>query len=247
MSLLPKSSSDKKDDYFIKKALEKVFNNCYRQWDNNEISIFIKNLINESQNTIKEAEESILDEIFIVLKMYGVKHPLFIKHRKEIDECRRKHSNRSYDRDKETNDNLFNNDKNRISKALIKAVKEDVSLKESIFEAVKKKITDNQYDESSILFEFFQNADDCVNHLAICNRKIDDQNKTFIVNIKETQIVISEIPLRRGIKKTALIVFWCSGGHAVIKALMKDHTAGSEENARKMLQKIRDEFFFAGK
>ena len=191
MSLLPKSSSDKKDDYFIKKALEKVFNNCYRQWDNNEISRFIQNLINESQNTIKEAEESILDEIFIVLKMYGVKHPLFIKHRKEIDECRRKHSNRSYDRDKETNDNLFNNDKNRISKALIKAVKEDVSLKESIFEAVKKKITDNQYDESSILFEFFQNADDCVNHLAICNRKIDDQNKTFIVNIKETQIVIS--------------------------------------------------------
>lgn len=64
---------------------------------------------------------------------------------------------------------------------------------------------------------------------------------------EETQIVISEIPLRRGIKKTALVVFWCSGGHAVIKALMKDHTAGSEENARKMLQKIRDEFFFAGK
>ena len=191
MSLLPKSSSDKKDDTFIKNALEKVFHNCYRQWDNSEISRFIQNLINENQNTIKEAEESILDEIFIVLKMYGVKHPLFIKYRKELDESRRKHSNKSYARDKDVNDNLFNNEKNRISKALIKAVKEDEGLKESIFEAVKTKITQKQYDESSILFEFFQNADDCVNHLAICDRQLDEQNKTFTVNVSESQIIIS--------------------------------------------------------
>ena len=191
MSLLPKSSSDKKDDTFIKRALEKVFNNCYKQWNNNEISRFLQNLINESQNTIKEAEESILDEIFIVLKMYGVKHPLFIKYRKELDESRRKHSNKSYSRDEDENDDSFNKDKNQITKELIKAVKEDEGLKESIFEAVKKKIAQNQYDESSILFEFFQNADDCVNHLAICNRQPDKQNKTFYINVKESQIVIS--------------------------------------------------------
>lgn len=63
----------------------------------------------------------------------------------------------------------------------------------------------------------------------------------------KTQVVISEIPLGRGIKKTTLVVFWCSGGHVGIKMLMKDHSAGSEENARKMLQKIKDEFFFSGK
>lgn len=62
---------------------------------------------------------------------------------------------------------------------------------------------------------------------------------------EETQVVIGKISLGRGIKKTALVVFWCSGGHVGIKMLMKDHAAGSEENARKMLQKIKDEFFLA--
>ena len=191
MSLLPKASIDKKDDIFIRRAIERIFKQCYRQWLDNEISRFLSNLINESQNTIKEAEESILEDVFTVLRTYGVRNKTFIKYSNERAECKRKHSNKSYSRNQAENDKLYYAEKNRISSLLMEAVKKDEELKNDIFNSVKRKIIQSQYDQSSVLFEFFQNADDSVNDLFNCNKEIDEKNKSFIVHVSEPEIIIS--------------------------------------------------------
>lgn len=191
MSLLPKSKEEKKDDSFVITAINRVFNRCYKQYSHEEISRFINNIINESQNTIKEAEEIILEEAFVVLQMLGVKHPVFIKYRNARQESKRKRSNTTYDRDKRINNEKYFEDKEKIEIGLKNEVTTNKDLQKNIFESVKKKITQHQYNKSSVLFEFFQNADDSVNDLVLCERELNEDNKTFSVIVGEREITIS--------------------------------------------------------
>ena len=106
---------------------------------------------NPSQVTIDGAQKRIQADVFATLRMLNVKHEIF----KEFDN--------------EYNDICYYGEKNKnadtLRKELIDEIKCSEDLRNDIFNKVCEKIRQNQYSPNSILFELFQNADDCVEDL----------------------------------------------------------------------------------
>lgn len=70
---------------------------------------------------------------------------------------------------------------NELLDKLLNLVKSDEDVQNKIFNRVKKTVQQNQYSVSSIIFELFQNADDCVNDFQLNNREIKDSQRRFVV------------------------------------------------------------------
>lgn len=73
-----------------------------------------------------------------------------------------------------------NNDtQNKLLSQLRELVKNDADVQNEIFNRVKKTVQQNQYSVTSIIFELFQNADDCVNDYEVNNHEISDEQRRF--------------------------------------------------------------------
>lgn len=112
---------------------------------------------NPSQATIDGAQKRIQADVFATLRMLNVKHEKF----KEFDN--------------KYNDICFydqgNANADDLRKQLIAEIKSSKDLRDDIFNKVSEKISQNQYSPQSILFELFQNADDCVEDLAVAGQE----------------------------------------------------------------------------
>lgn len=185
---LNKIPSDVKvsDDY-AKNLIHLIFENVYFQnseKSSTEIERLFENFCNSSQRTIEGTKERIFDDLFGILPSLSVKHPIFEKLNYELTECYDKKTAKTYNEEK------FAIERANIIHRLIEELSKSQELEDAIFTAVKQKVHLNQYMPENVLFELFQNADDCVNDLVICKKKLTDQNKKFIVEIKNNKIVV---------------------------------------------------------
>lgn len=169
-------SSGKKVDESIKKLIEIILLNIYKI----NIKFYkVQNLLRElfelldniGQYTIKAAQKHISREIFATLKFLNVKHPKYKRLSNEM--------NRLDNEDDESD--TYSRKEWDLRKEMMKTIEEDAELQRYIFERVQAKIEQHQYFRSSILFELFQNADDCVNDYQIApdedKQKIAEQRK----------------------------------------------------------------------
>ena len=71
---------------------------------------------------------------------------------------------------------------NKLLDELRDFVKSDEEVQNEIFDRVQRTVKQNQYSVLSIIFELFQNADDCVNDFEINDLEIASEQRRFIVN-----------------------------------------------------------------
>ncbi len=178
----------KVSDEYAKNLIHLIFKHVYFQ--NSESSIIeierlFENFCNSSQRTIEGTKERIFDDLFGILPSLSVKNPIFEKLNYELTECYDKKTAKTYDEQK------FAIERASIIHRLIDELSKSKELEEAIFTAVKQKVHLNQYMPENVLFELFQNADDCVNDLVLCKKKIIEQNKKFIVKINNNKLVVS--------------------------------------------------------
>lgn len=186
---LNKIPSDAKvsDDY-AKNLIHLIFKHVYFQdSETSEIEIerLFENFCNSSQRTIEGTKERIFDDLFGILPSLSVKNPTFEKLNYELTECYDKKTAKTYDEQK------FAIERASIIHRLIEELAKSEELEEAIFTAVKQKVHLNQYMPENVLFELFQNADDCVNDLVICKKTLKEPNKKFIVKIINNKLIVS--------------------------------------------------------
>ncbi len=174
------------DDY-AKNLIRLIFKEVYfQQSAKSEIEIerLFENFCNSSQRTIEGTKERIFDDLFGILPSLSVKNPVFESLNYELTECYDKKTAKTYDEQK------FAIERASIIRRLIDELSKSEELEEAIFSAVKQKVHLNQYMPENVLFELFQNADDCVNDLVICRKKINEQNKKFIVKFEGNKLSV---------------------------------------------------------
>ncbi len=186
---LNKIPSDAKvsDDY-AQKLIYQILKEVYFQTSEKaaiEINRLFENFCNSSQRTIEGTKERIFDDLFGILPSLSVKNPIFEKLNYELTECYDKKTAKTYD------DQKFALERSRIVQCLINELSKSKELEEAIFTAVKQKVKLNQYMPENVLFELFQNADDCVNDLYICHKTISNQNRKFIIKLQNNEITVS--------------------------------------------------------
>ncbi|WP_041917831.1 sacsin N-terminal ATP-binding-like domain-containing protein [Fibrobacter succinogenes] len=114
---------------------------------------FFKLIDETSQYTIKAAQKHIRREIFSTLHFLNVKHKEYKRLNNEINRLDNKDENSESESQKEWD----------LRNEMLETVIREPDLQRYIFDRVCHKIKEHQYFSSSILFELFQNADDCVN------------------------------------------------------------------------------------
>lgn len=175
------------DDY-AKNLIHLIFKHVYFQTSEKsgtEIERLFENFCNSSQRTIEGTKERIFDDLFGILPSLSVKNPIFEKLNYELTECYDKKTAKTFDEQK------FAIERASIIHKLIDELSKSKELEDAIFTAVKQKVHLNQYMPENVLFELFQNADDCVNDLVVCKKKLSDQNKKFIIKIVNNKIIVS--------------------------------------------------------
>ena len=173
---LLKSSGEFVDES-IKKLIKILLWNIYKidtGHARNLLQELFNLLDNIGQYTIKAAQKHISREIFATLKFLNVKHPKYKRLSNEMncldneDDESETYSRREWD----------------LRKEMMKTIEEDTDLQRYIFERVQYKIEQHQYFRSSILFELFQNADDCVNDYQIAS----DEDKQKIAEKRKFEV-----------------------------------------------------------
>ena len=173
---LLKSSGEVVDES-IKKLIELLLQNIYKidvGRARNLLYELFKLLNNIGQYTIKAAQKHISREIFATLKFLNVKHPEYKRLSNEMNRL-------------DNEDDEFDASSRRewdLRKEMMKTIEEDAELQRYIFGRVQTKIEQHQYFRSSILFELFQNADDCVNDYQIA----PDEEKEKIAEKRKFEV-----------------------------------------------------------
>lgn len=139
-----------------------------------------ENFANSDQKTIDMVQKQVVEELIPKLRELKVENPsvdaLFLKY-----------------------DERWNNEIAGSGNRKVYAVKDEIlelsnrlftqsNFAEDIFEAVQAKMGIYQYDQRSVLFELFQNADDAVEELI--EMGLEPKNKEFLVNYSNNNLAV---------------------------------------------------------
>lgn len=183
VSLINTTSKVKDLDNKLEKLISLVWKYGYKQDNEAEFNKMIRNFKESNQNTIKTAQLFMFENLLLHLKDLNLQHPFF----KEIfNEYTNSLNEKSRKENVKEEDHIFVAKKNELSQKLIKYItSEEVEaayFTEDIFNCVVKKINQAQYDQSRILFELLQNADDAVNDLFHHKEEINERTKFIVVD-----------------------------------------------------------------
>ena len=183
ISLINTTSKVKDLDNKLEKLISLVWKYGYKQDNEAEFNKMIRNFKESNQNTIKTAQLFMFENLLLHLKDLNLQHPFF----KEIfNEYTNSLNEKSRKENVKEEDHIFVAKKNELSQKLIKYItSEEVEAEyftEDIFNCVVKKINQAQYDQSRILFELLQNADDAVNDLFHHKEEINERTKFIVVD-----------------------------------------------------------------
>ncbi len=190
MSLVTIPDDVNKSDDFIKEVITALLKNCYGQ-PSSEVERMINAFENTNQNTIEATARDLLRGMKYILRSLNVQNSVFKEYEKEFAKIDDNEIIHQYDNDDNKNELIANLERDKLSKQLIEKIEYDGQLQTDIFAAIWNKVDINQYYEDSVLFEFFQNADDCVNDLVNCNIELEQKNKQFFVTTSSSLITIS--------------------------------------------------------
>ncbi len=190
----------------IEKLIWLVWKRGYRQESEAEFNKMLNNFKESNQNTIKTAQLFMFENLILHLKDLNLNNPFF----KEIF---KDYTNLLNEKTRKDNakESFFDyvQKKDNISKRLINFItSNDIEAEyfvEEIYDCVVKKINQAKYDQSRILFELLQNADDAVKDLAENGENIkdrttfevtdhyDEQNNYSAIHISHFGRLINEI------------------------------------------------------
>ena len=162
----------------LKNAIQYVYKAGYYQ--RQLLDDFYEKLLVSEQASIECTKRGIFKEIFGTLKILKLKE----------------YFSKEFDDYNEANFSEHNNDKQIISDLQKKICdKENPAIKEKILSAVRKNLSDNQYDSTRILYELLQNADDAVGQQIDLLEKTGKDSKEvirdFIIEKKSDTFIIS--------------------------------------------------------
>lgn len=170
-------------DNKLENLISLIWKQGYKQRSEAEFKKMLRNFKESNQNTIKTAQLFMFENLILHLKDLNLNNPFFKEIFKEytnlLDEKTRKENT-------EEEFHKYIEKKNILSQKLIDYItSEKVEadyLTEDIFNCVIRKINQAQYDQSRILFELLQNADDSVNDLVLYGEDIKGRTKFIVVD-----------------------------------------------------------------
>lgn len=182
--LIDTTQKIKNIDEKIEKLIFSVWKEIYQQTSEAEFNKMIHNFKESNQNTIKTAQLFMFENLIIHLKDLNLSHPFFKHIFKEYnnllnEKARKENAGEEFPEYVKKKDNL--------SKKLIEFITSDEVeadyFVEEIFDCVVKKIDQAKYDQSRILFELLQNADDAVKDLAENGESIEGRTKFEVIDV----------------------------------------------------------------
>jgi hypothetical protein len=194
-------------DEKLEKLIWLIWKKGYKQESEAEFNKMLHNFKETNQNTIKTAQLFMFENLLLHLKDLNLSNILFKEIFKEYnnllnEKARRENSNDTFADYNKQRDNLSqflidlitdnllkNKDKwvqNNIAKKILDLIDiEDydaVIFREEIFKCVVNKIDQAKYDQSRILFELLQNADDAVKDLIENGESIKGRTKFEVID-----------------------------------------------------------------
>lgn len=169
----------------LKTLIRLILKKAYFQHDEAEIQRVLNTISQSNEYSVKATSIQIMDEIFGLFKQLGLNTDesvkSFTKEERELSRGKAtgKLSSEEYASEKEK----------LIQKlqSLIEGTEEiNIAFQKTLHNAVMTKISDNQYDENSVLFELLQNADDAVKDIISTEPKT-----TFEVEFEKNSIIVS--------------------------------------------------------
>lgn len=165
-------------DEKIEKLIFSVWKEIYQQTSVAEFNKMIHNFKETNQNTIKTAQLFMFENLIIHLKDLNLNNSFFKVIFKEYnnllnEKARKENSGEKFPEYSELKDELS---KRLIDFITSEELEADYFVEE-IFNCVVKKIDQAKYDQSRILFELLQNADDAVNDLAENGESIEGRTR----------------------------------------------------------------------
>ncbi len=151
-----KGRTNKDLDKYVRELIHHVFVNCYFHFNAENVDSIISGFLKSDQNKIDETANYIQRILFE--KLYNLKLN---------DEAFKQLYDKNFDLDSLTNKlSLAEKDKaaRELNQELISYLKTP-DFQTKVLKAVVVEITHQKYKSTSVLFELFQNADDCVNDL----------------------------------------------------------------------------------
>lgn len=157
VSLAKIQEHDNDIDSKLKNFIKIVLNKAYFQSGDSEINRVLNTISNDSEYSVKAVSIQILDDVFGLFKQLKLQSNEDIKSlsKQERELSREKATGKISDED-------YIKQKNELISQIQAKFENDENFKKAIRQAVIEKISENQYDEKSVMFELFQNADDAV-------------------------------------------------------------------------------------
>lgn len=176
-------------DKKLQDLISLVLKNAYFQRDDEEIQKLLRCFTQSDQITIQVAQNYIFEHIDYILKEYGIKNKPFIDLQDQLKQLSAQEAKDNLNEKDQENNQIK---KQELKQEFIEKLKEDEIFQEDIHNAVVKKIRDQQYTVSSILFELLQNADDSVNDLVLCKEDVSNRKRIEIqTNETDKKILFS--------------------------------------------------------
>ena len=160
-----------------------IWKKGYHQTSKAEFNKMIQNFKESNQNTIKTAQLFMFENLILHLKDLNLNHPFFKEIFKDYQNLLNEKARK--DNSKEPFPEYISR-KDELSQKLINYItSDDIETDyfvEDIFNCVVKKIDQAKYDQSRILFELLQNADDAVNDLVENGESIKGRTKFEVID-----------------------------------------------------------------
>ena len=182
--LIDTTQKIKNIDEKIEKLTLSVWKEIYQQSSEAEFNKMIHNFKESNQNTIKTAQLFMFENLIIHLKDLNLSHHFFKHIFKEYnnllnEKARKENAGEEFPEYVKKKDNLS---KKMIEFITSDEVESDYFVEE-IFDCVVKKIDQAKYDQTRILFELLQNADDAVKDLAENGESIEGRTKFEVIDV----------------------------------------------------------------
>lgn len=168
-------------DEKLKVLIQLILEKGYFQRNVDEIHRVLNTISQANEYSVKATSIQIMDEIFGLFKQLGLNTEGTVKTftQKERELSRGKATGK-------LTPTQYADEKASLVGELQELIETDVTFQKTLHQAVMNKISDNQYDENSVLFELLQNADDALKDI------IKTKPKTsFDVNVAGNKITVS--------------------------------------------------------
>lgn len=166
-------------DEKLKNLIQLVLEKGYFQHNIEDIRQVLSTIVQANKYSVKATSIQIMDEIFGLFKQLGLNTEETVKAftQKERELSRNKATGK-------LSNSQYAEERELLIVELQELIEKDSAFQRTLHQAVMNKISDNQYDDNSVLFELLQNADDAIKDIIKTNPKTSFEVKVTGNTIK---------------------------------------------------------------